>query len=80
MSNREDDVQNKELDEAFDLLGTPAQMKRAHEIVGRNDKEWKTSDPESYKKDMEEMCKAMFGENWQTEYELMVKEEFSEEE
>ena len=79
MSNKDDDTGMKEIDEAFNLLGTPAQMKRVHEVVRRNDKEWKTKDPESYKKDMEEMCKAMFGKNWKAEYELMIKEEFPEE-
>jgi hypothetical protein len=79
MSNKGDEAGIKELDEVFDLLGTPAQMRRVHEVVRPDDKEWKNKDPESYKKDMEEMCKAMFGENWKAEYELMIKEEFPEE-
>ena len=79
MSDHSDDTDIKALDDAFGLLGSPAQMKRASEAVGRDDREWKASDPESYKKDMEEMCKAMFGDDWEAQYQAMLREEFPEE-
>ena len=78
------DVNDKEtgiedLDEAFDLLETPPKVQAALEALRKDDKNWKFTDPEAYKKDMEAMCKSMFGERWQTEYEAMLKEEFPEE-
>ena len=36
-------------------------------------------DPDGFKKDMEKMCKAMFGDNWEVEYNAMLREEFPEE-
>ncbi len=68
-----------ELDEAFSLLNRNPAMEAACKEARDRDKQWKKRDPEGYKKDMEDMCKQMFGEKWQIEYEAMLREEFPEE-
>jgi hypothetical protein len=70
-NNKPDD-----LDEAFRLLTDPAAKNMDYESLKRNDRKWKETDPDSYKKDMEQMCRDMFGENWKVQYEAMLKEEF----
>jgi len=68
-----------ELDEGFQMLGRDVslEMARRHSIEAKE--KWKATDPESFKKDMEEMCRKIFGDQWRVEYELMLKEEFPEE-
>jgi hypothetical protein len=45
----------------------------------KKEQEWKKRDPEGYKKDMEKLCRDMFGDRWEIEYKAMLKEEFPEE-
>jgi len=68
-----------EIDEALSLLSSKKGMEAACKEARDRDKQWKERDPEGYKKDMENMCKQMFGEKWQVEYEAMLREEFPEE-
>ncbi|MBI4965919.1 MAG: hypothetical protein HY913_21755 [Desulfomonile tiedjei] len=68
-----------EIDEAFGLLHQKRSMETVCNEAKDRDKEWKQRDPEGYKKDMENMCRQMFGEKWQVEYETMLRGEFPEE-
>jgi hypothetical protein len=67
-----------EIDEGLKILGQGSSM----EVVRREflsvKQTWKESDPESFKQDMEEMCKKIFGDQWEAEYQAMLKEEFPE--
>ena len=75
----DDDGSFADLDKSFQLLSGNIEAGIQHEHQKMQDRLWKETDPEGYKKDMERMCKAMFGDNWQPEYEAMLKEEFPEE-
>lgn len=68
----------EEIEEGFRLLNDPGTGDYAYEERKRRDQEWKRRDPDAYKKDMERMCREMFGNNWQVEYEAMIREEFPE--
>lgn len=74
----DDDKALEELDKNFDLLTSDPQSVALYETMKKRDEEWKKIDPEGYKKDMENMCKEMCGENWEAEYELLLREEFPE--
>lgn len=78
MSN-DDDKALAELDKSFSLLTTDPYSEAAYEMMKKRDHEWKQKDPEGYKKDMENMCKEMCGENWEAEYDALLREEFPEE-
>ena len=67
-----------ELDASFNLLVGNTKAGLAYEEIKRQDGQWKTSDPEGYKKDMEDLCKSVFPDNWEIEYEAMLREEFPE--
>lgn len=67
-----------EIDEGLKMVGQPTSLELARRDFAAAKQDWKTNDPESYKKDMEEMCKKMFGDQWKAEYALMLKEEFPE--
>jgi len=77
--NPDQDNDLAEIDEAFGLINRNRAMEAACNEARGRDKKWKARDPEGYKKDMENMCKQMFGEKWQIEYEAMLREEFPEE-
>lgn len=74
-----DDENLSEIDEAFTLMNRNPGAEAAYKEANNRDKEWKARDPEGYKKDMENMCKQMFGDKWQIQYEAMLREEFPEE-
>ena len=74
-----DDENLGEIDEALNLVNRNPEAEAAYKQARNNDEEWKARDPEGYKKDMEHMCKQMFGDKWQIEYEAMLREEFPEE-
>jgi hypothetical protein len=76
---RDEDKELAELDTSFSLMVGDTKAGLEYEQIKLKDKSWKQRDPEGFKKDMEEMCKSMFGDNWQVEYEAMLKEEFPEE-
>ena len=79
MTQSDDEKILAELNKGFDMLTTdPASEARYEELRGR-DEEWKKKDPDGFKKDMEKMCKAMFGDKWEVEYNAMLREEFPEE-
>jgi len=79
MTQSDDEKILAELNKGFDMLTTdPASEAQYVELKGR-DEEWKKKDPDGFKKDMEKMCKAMFGDNWEVEYNAMLREEFPEE-
>jgi hypothetical protein len=78
MSQAPDEKELAQLDEDFKLLLADAKGRAAHDGLKLRDKEWKEKDPESYKQDMADMCKAMFGERWEVEYKAMLLEEFPE--
>jgi hypothetical protein len=76
------DSQNREaeeLDESFQLLSGNLKSAIENQQLRSRDQLWKATDPEGYKKDMEQMCKEMFGDRWRTEYEIMLREEFPDE-
>ncbi len=75
---RNDGKDLEDLDKSFSLLAGNTKAGLEYEQLKLKDEAWKRADPEEYKKEMEDMCKAMFGETWETEYEAMVKEEFPE--
>jgi hypothetical protein len=79
MSDKQDKEIMADLDKSFDLLRTDPMSEAAYQETKNKDRQWKINDPVGYKKDMEEMCKAMFGDKWEREYQLMLKEEFPEE-
>lgn len=74
-----EDKARQEIDRGFDLLLGNPQAEGAYEIMKNREREWKERDPVGYKKDMEDMCKEMFGERWEVEYQAMLREEFPEE-
>lgn len=74
-----DDRALAELDKNFNLLNTDPHSEAAYEMMKKRDTEWKQKDPEGYKKDMETMCKEMCGDNWEPEYQALLREEFPEE-
>lgn len=78
MSHTPDDKELAQLDEDFKLLLGDSKGQTAYEGLKLRDQEWKEKDPESYKQDMADMCKAMFGEKWEVEYKAMLLEEFPE--
>jgi hypothetical protein len=67
-----------DIDEGFRMLSEKTSLEASRRDFIEVKQDWKTKDPEGYKKDMEEMCKKIFGDQWQFEYELMLKEEFPE--
>ena len=79
MSGYDEKKALEELEKGFRLLVTDPVSEAAHEQLKKRDLEWKERDPEGYKKDMEKMCKKMFGDQWRIEYEAMLQEEFPEE-
>jgi hypothetical protein len=79
MSDVTDTKNPDDLDEAFRLLTSPAAKNTEHEMFKQSEDVWKATDPDSYKQDMEKMCRDMFGDNWKIEYEAMLREEFPEE-
>ena len=78
MTAQDDENISAEIDEALGMLGRPTSIEVARRDFTAAKQDWKTKDPESYKKDMEEMCRKIFGDNWEVEYQLMLKEEFPE--
>lgn len=76
---RDEDKELAELDTSFNLMVGDIKAGVEYERIKLKDKTWKESDPEGFKKDMEKMCKDMFHDNWQIEYEAMLKQEFPEE-
>lgn len=79
MSQSQEDKELAALEDDFSLLMGDSKKQTAHKELKLRDQEWKERDPEGYKKDMEDMCKAMFGEKWEIEYQAMAREEFPEE-
>ena len=79
MSNTDEKKALEDLDKGFSLLVTDPVSEAAFEKKKAEDLEWKRTDPEGYKKDMEKMCRNMFGDDWQVEYDAMLREEFPEE-
>ncbi len=68
-----------ELEKSFAMLGLNNKASEAYQIRKAGDEQWKVRDPEGYKKDMENMCKAVLGDDWLPAYEAMLREEFPEE-
>jgi hypothetical protein len=79
MTRSDDENYLDDLDKGFRLLVTDPASEAAHEQMLARDREWKQRDPEGFKKDMERMCREMFGNDWKKEYDAMVREEFPEE-
>lgn len=79
MTRSDDENYLDELDKGFRLLVTDPASEAAYEQIRTRDREWKTRDPEGFKKDMELMCREMFGDDWKKEYDAMVREEFPDE-
>lgn len=79
MGNSDQDNGFAGIQESFRLLNDPALGEYEHQEHKRRDREWKLNDPDGYKKDMEQMCKEMFGDKWEEEYQAMLREEFPEE-
>lgn len=76
-----DDANLKALDDlekSFRILDSSPEQEFASDMMRKRDEEWKRNDPEAYRKDLERMCKEMFGDNWEVEYQAMLREEFPE--
>jgi hypothetical protein len=78
MTDHDDDKALAELDKAFDLMTRDPLSQALYEERKVKDEQWKRTDPDGYKKDMEKMCRNMFGDGWRTEYDAMLREEFPE--
>ncbi len=78
MASSDEDRSIADLDKSFNLLTTTPEEQAAYEEHQDKEVEWKTTDPKGYKKDMEKMCREMFGDKWKMEYEAMLAEEFPE--
>lgn len=79
MPGKDDDKELGELESTFDFLGARPGAMTATLDLRRQDLEWKNKDPDGYKKDLEEMCKAMCGDKWEDEYQALLLEEFPDE-
>jgi len=79
MAKHDQDKTITELDEAFNLITVDPLSQSYYEQTKARERDWKRTDPEGYKKDMEKMCRTMFGDQWEIEYEAMLREEFPEE-
>jgi len=79
MSISDEDKALLDLDKALAMLGPSSKAGVAEQLRKARDDEWKRNDPEGYKADMEQMCKAMFGDDWRPAFEAMMREEFPEE-
>jgi len=79
MAEHDEDKSIAEIDKAFNLMTVDPLSQAFHEKAKAKDRDWKNSDPESYKKELEKMCRTMFGDQWEIEYEAMLREEFPEE-
>ena len=79
MSSSDEDNELEGIEEGLRLLNDPGHGNYEHEQRKRREEEWKLNDPDGYKKDMELMCREMFGDDWELEYEAMVREEFPDE-
>lgn len=77
---KDEDRGSSDIDKSFQLLAAGSKIRVEQEEHKIRDSAWKAADPEGYKKDMEHMCKEMFGDRWQVEYEAMVREEFPDNE
>jgi hypothetical protein len=78
MTSSDEEKALAEIEEGLNLLGEKPTLEAARRDFFLAKEDWKTKDPEGYKKDMEEMCKKIFGDQWRVEYDLMLKEEFPE--
>jgi len=79
MAEHDEDRSIAEIDKAFNLMTVDPLSQAFHEKAKAKDRDWKNSAPEAYKKDMEKMCRTMFGDQWEIEYEAMLREEFPDE-
>ncbi|MEW6140816.1 MAG: hypothetical protein AB1733_21560 [Thermodesulfobacteriota bacterium] len=77
---KDEDRESADIDKSFQLLAAGSKIRVEQEERKIRDSAWKAADPEGYKKDMEHMCKEMFGDRWQVEYEAMLREEFPDNE
>jgi hypothetical protein len=78
MADSDFDKSMNDLDKSFDMLETSPEERAAYDERKREEEDWKRTDPVSYKKDMEDMCRAMWGDKWRIHYEAMLREEFPE--
>jgi hypothetical protein len=77
-----DDDESKiveQVEEGFKLLTVDPLSAAGYEDAKREDLEWKTRDPVGFKQDMEQMCRAMFADDWEIQYKAMLREEFPDE-
>lgn len=77
---KDEDRASADIDKSFQLLAAGSKIRVEQEERKIRDSAWKAADPKGYKKDMEHMCKAMFGDRWQVEYQAMLREEFPDNE
>ena len=79
MSDSDQEKTLEDIDESLRLLNDPGHGVYDYEERKRGELQWKMTDPDGYKKDMEKMCREMFGDSWEVEYQAMLREEFPEE-
>lgn len=80
MTLSDDEKFTAEIDEGFKILSEGTSIEAARREFISSKQSWKDNDPDSFKKDMEEMCKKIFGDQWEAEYQAMLQEEFPEHE
>jgi hypothetical protein len=76
MTISDDEKLAAEIDEGLKILGQGSSIEVVRREFRSVKQKWKESDPDSFKQDMEEMCKKIFGDQWEGEYQAMLKEEF----
>ncbi len=79
MKHSEDDSPLDLLEQSLNMLTRRGRCLEAHKEIRERDLGWKTTDPAGYKKDLEEMCRKIFGDQWEAEYLILLQEEFPEE-
>lgn len=78
MSDQENLKALEDLEKSFRILESSPEQEFAADMKRKRDEEWKRDDPDGYRKDLERMCKEMFGDTWEIEYQAMLREEFPE--
>ncbi|MEW6351420.1 MAG: hypothetical protein AB1646_20395 [Thermodesulfobacteriota bacterium] len=76
MTHSENDSPLGALEQSLNMLTRRGQCLEAFKEIKARDLEWKTTDPGAYKKDLEEMCRKIFGDQWEAQYRILLREEF----
>jgi hypothetical protein len=76
-TSKDPDIQDL-LDDNLNMLTRRGQCLAALKEMKVRDLEWKQTDPIAYKQDMQDLCRKIYGDAWQPQYEILMREEFPE--